>query len=274
VYTPRQWRIAFPIVALIALAFMLSLGWAWRAGNSVLAGVSAGIVAGLAFAIAFTMRRFVRRIAFALFAFGCGLLGVLFYRAINEGAFAVATAGLLFAAWMVGYEVIFTRRFHRETVSPVIHLGKADGKRALIVYHSAHRGFQRSLQPKLAEALVERGWRVDMTTASLAAPPDIEAYDLIVLGAPTYNWIPARPIAAYVRRLHDLRGKNVVLIVSGGGMTERAMNQLRAQVEAAHGHVVEALELWTARPNFSRFGTTEPAGIMQKLGEDLARRVA
>jgi len=37
--------------------------------------------------------------------------------------------------------------------------------------------------------------------------------------------------------------------------------------------VVEALELWTARPNVMRFGKTEPQQIMRGLGEDLARRL-
>ncbi len=273
-YTPKQWRIAFPIVATVAGALAIALGLAWRAGHPVLAGISAGMIAGLAFAIAWTMRRFVPRTAFGLFVFGCGLLGVLLLWSATAIAFAVTLAALMFAVWFVGYDVLFTGRFHRETMSAVLHLGEGNGRPALIVYHSVHRGFQRSLQPKLAAALAARGWRVDLTTASAAAPADIGAYDLLVLGAPAFNWIPARPITAYVKRLQDLAGKNVVLIVSGGGMTGQAMQELRAQVEAAHGRVAEALELWTSRPNVPRFGATEPAEIMQRLGEDLARRLA
>lgn len=55
--------------------------------------------------------------------------------------------------------------------TPITRFGAGNaGPNALIVFHSAHRGFRRSLQPVLAEALAANGWRVDLTTASREGP--------------------------------------------------------------------------------------------------------
>ena len=272
-YTPPQWRIAFPVVGLVVAASAVVLAHGWQVGDACLVGGAAGIIAGLAFSIAWTMRRFLPLLAIALFAIGSALLGLLLEQSAMATMVGVAMATFVFAAWFIGYEAIWTGRFHRATTSPIELLGGESDKRALIVFHSAHRGFQRTIQRALAEGLVARGWHVAMMTASAQAPGTIDEYDLLVLGAPTYNWSPARAITSYVARLRELHGMNVVLVVSGGGMTERAMKSLRRQVEAAHGHVVEALELWTRRENLAQFGTTDPREIMFNLGADLARRL-
>ena len=60
-----------------------------------------------------------------------------------------------------------------------------------------------------SEGLVSNGWRVDVTTASKEAPTDLTGYDLLVLSAPTYDWVPAKPIQRYLERLGDLGGQPV-----------------------------------------------------------------
>ena len=230
-YTPPQWRIAFPLVATAVAMLTGVFVYAWRAGLPFLAGASAGVIAGFLFSIAWAMRRFLPLLSFSFLAIGCLLLAVHFNRPTEGAASAIGLSVLMLGVWVVGYDIVFTRRFHREVISPLERLGTQSAGRALIVYHSAHQGFQRRVQPALAEGLVSQGWQVDITTASVAAPLDIEPYDLIVLGAPSYNWIPAHPVTAYVTRLRDFRGKAVALIVSGGGMTAQAMHRLRSDVE-------------------------------------------
>jgi hypothetical protein len=109
-----------------------------------------------------------------------------------------------------------------------------------------------------------------MTTASRATPTDLSAYGLLVLGAPSYNWQPARPTLAYLGRLGDLKGMPVALVISGGGMTDRALKILSDRVAQAHGRIVEALEIWTARPNAERHGLADPREIMRRAGARLA----
>jgi hypothetical protein len=243
-----------------------------RSGDAVLAGTSAGGIAGLAFSIGWALHRYLPRVALGLAALGFVLIMLAFRRAAGI-EIAAAVALLVLLIWIAGYDFYYSGRFHRETVTPVVPFGPEGGKRILIAYHSAHHGFQCALQTKLAQRLAETGLRVDLTTASTKAPSDIAGYDLIVFGAPAYNWIPAWPVTAYIRRLRNLHGKQIVLIVSGGGMTAQAMERLREEIEAAHGRLIDELEVWVARPNPPRFGATEPDAIISGLAADLARRL-
>ena len=80
----------------------------------------------------------------------------------------------------------------------------------------------------------------------------------------------ARPIDNYLDRLGDLNGTPVVIVVTGFNYTERATKHLRDRVTQAHGTVADEIELWTARPNAARHGTTEPAQIMLQAGARIA----
>jgi hypothetical protein len=92
---------------------------------------------------------------------------------------------------------------------------------------------------------------------------------MLVLGAQAYNWCPARPIVDYLHRVGDLKGKPVVVIVSGGGMTERAMRVLQSRVVKAGGTIRDAIEIWTSRSNEERHGLSDPEAIMRRAGARL-----
>ena len=163
----------------------------------------------------------------------------------------------------------------RDTWLPLILSEGGNGStgRALIVHHRG-RGptqFQALVQQAFAEGLQAEGWQVDITTASRQTPTDLSGYNLLVLGAQAYNWSPARPVVDYVDRVRNLRGKRVVVIVSGGGMTERAMRVLKTRIVKAGRVIVDAIEIWTSRSNEERHGLTDPVAIMRRAGARVTR---
>jgi flavorubredoxin len=125
------------------------------------------------------------------------------------------------------------------------------------------------MQRAFAEGLQAQGWQVALTTASRQTPTDLSRYDLLVLGAQAYNWCPARPIIDYLDRVGDLKGKPVVVIVSGGGMTERAMRVLQSRVVEAGGAIRDGIEIWTTRSNEERHGLSDPEAIMRRAAARL-----
>lgn len=59
------------------------------------------------------------------------------------------------------------------------------------------------------------------------------------------------------------------MIVSGGGMTERAMRVLQARVVKAGGRIADEIDIWTSRPNEERHGLSDPEAIMRRAGKRL-----
>jgi len=274
-YTPPQWRTAAPPVALVAAGCAAALAYGLLTPDALAAGVGVGvgILLGLLMAMAWTLRRLTPAPAAASSAVALAILSGVWIATPPARTIALGLAVLVWAAWEVGYGVIYTGRFQRERPSELVRLGQGNGPRALVLFHSAHRGFQRRMQPLLAETLADRGWRVDLTTASRQAPADVDAYDLVVLGAPAFNGDAARPVLDYVRRARGLAGKSVALVVSGGGTTASAMRRLRRAVEAKGARVAEALELWTTAPNPPRFGGRSAPEIVRGLAASLSASV-
>jgi len=270
-YTPKQWGIAFPYVFAAFLAAAVGLPLAWNTGNVFGAGLCGGLIAGLMVSIAWALRRYTPGVCAVLFLCAIAFLLVLWAMELRASVTGAVMAAALLLAWIVTYDRAFTRRMHAETVSPVTYLG-GDGSagHAFIVYHSTRGGFQRALQTALADSLITQGWSVDITTASRETPKDVSGYDLLVIGSPSYDWIPARPVVSFLRRARHLDGKPVLIVVSGGGMTERTAKILHRRVERAHGTVLGALELWTKRPNAERHGSTDPLEIMRREGSALS----
>ena len=159
------------------------------------------------------------------------------------GLIAVFAALAAWAAWF------FSGR-NREVVSEVETLNP-DGETgaALVVYHPGKSDFQRRVFAGFAEGLVANGWKVELTTPSPQAPTDLAAYDLLVLGGPTYGFKPNRPILKYLARLGDLEGKPTVTIITALGMGERSTEMMQQLVREANGDLIEALILYKARPN-------------------------
>lgn len=266
-YTPPQWRIAIPACSVTLASCAAGLAVAWSQGNAMAAGVCGGLIMGMTGSVAFTVWRFLPRFSAGMAAVAAGLAAALAGLGLTALAWGLATAAAAFAGWWLIYEVGVTGRANRERTEPLANLGgTGTAGRALIVYHSRHGGFQPRVQRAFAAGLQSQGWQVHLTPANSAAPTDLSGYKLLVLGVPSFNWRPARPIRDYLARVGNLRGLPVALIVSGGGMTGQALRDVRRAVERAGGRVVAATEIWTTRDNTERHGRSEPEQIMKEAG--------
>lgn len=268
-YTPSIWGPAALIVFTAMMGLADALLVAWWLGSAWGLGVAAGAIVGLMLSVGWALRRYLPVVSIGLLVTSAAMTILLARSSSSAGLSSVFVALGTWGIWFLAYDVWFTGRANREFVSPVTTLG-GDGNagRALIVHHRG-RGpaqFQARMQRAFAEGLQAQGWQVDITTASRQTSTDLSRYDLLVLGAQAYNWSPARPVVDYVDRLRDLKGKPVVVIVSGGGMTERAMRVLQTCIVKAGGVIVDAIEIWTSRSNEDRHGLTDPVAIMRRAG--------
>jgi len=161
------------------------------------------------------------------------------------------TMALIFVLVILAIAVLaLFYKIGHEVVSELTVLNaEGDQGTALVVYHPGLSDFQQKVTYAFAEGLISNGWRVEITTASVQAPTDLSRYDLLVLGSPTYDWAPARPLQSYVSRLRDLGGKHTVLLITGMGATGRSMAIMQKLVQEARGNLVKSLSLFTIRPN-------------------------
>lgn len=272
IYTPSIWHGAALLVFTAIMALADAWLAAWWVGSAWGTAAAAGAIAGIVISIAWALRHYLAAVSIGMLATAVAMTILLAHSSLPAGLPSVLVALGIWGIWFLAYDVWFTGRANAEFVSPVTTLG-GDGSAglALIVYHQG-RGpaqFQARMQRAFAEGLQAHGWQVDITTASRQTPTDLSGYDLLVLGAQTYNWCPARPIVDFVDRVGDLRGKPVVVIVSGGGMTERALRVLQTRIVKAGGVIVDAVEIWTSRSNEERHGLTDPGAIMRRAGARL-----
>jgi len=181
---------------------------------------------------------------------------------LKEGLIAaIVTFVALFVAWqgLLGYLV------NAEVISDVEVLNpNGSTGTALLVYHPGKSGYQEMITQAFSEGLVSNGWRVEVTTASKEAPTDLSGYDLLVLGAPTYDWVPAKPIQRYLERLGDLGGQPTVVIISAAGTTTLSLPMMEDLVREANGDLVASYALWTMVPNRMVYGIDDPKEIMRR----------
>jgi hypothetical protein len=152
---------------------------------------------------------------------------------------------ILAVAWILSYWWLNKEGpYQAEARNP-----EGDKGSALVVYHPGRGTFHPKVVSGFVEGLVADGWRVDVATASAQAPTELSNYDLLVLGSPTYWFMPSAPIRRYLRRLGDLDGQPTVTITTGLGAGERSANIFRRRVRGARGSLVKSLNLYRMRPN-------------------------
>ncbi len=179
---------------------------------------------------------------------------------------AVVTFVALFVAWqgllsfMVNVEVISDV----EVLNPDGSAGTT-----LLVYHPGKSGYQEMLVEAFSEGLASNGWRVEVTTASKEAPTDLSGYDLLVLGAPTYDWKPAKRILRYLEQFGDLEGQPTAVIISAAGTTSLSLPMMEDLVKEANGNLVASYALWTVVPNRMTYGIDDPEEIMRRAAKAL-----
>ena len=139
-------------------------------------------------------------------------------------------------------------------------------KTALIIYHPGLSSFMEDVAYAFADGLVEKGWKVELTTGSSQSPTDLSDYSLLVLGSPVYAGAPSPTIKRHIERIGDLQGIDTVLLVTSGGSDGGAEASLQLTVEEYNGTVEEVVSLFNSSPNE---GNGDPVAIATQAGRDL-----
>ena len=175
-------------------------------------------------------------------------------------------AFIVLAIFIVIMAVMAWVEFH-EFVSKIKILNpEGNSSTALIVYQKGLRDFQPRVAFAFVEGLVSKGWRVEITTVSSRAPTDISRYDLLVIGWPTYMFNPSLPLRRYLKRIGDLKNKDVVIICTAAGAPAGSYEKMKALVQATNGNIVKSFTLFTMRPNE---GNGDPIELATKIGKEI-----
>lgn len=147
----------------------------------------------------------------------------------------------------------------------------SEGKsgKILVVYHPGLSSFQKDVTLSFVSGLVERDYIVDITTSSSETTTETNGYDLIVLGAPTYGFSPAKPMENYVKKFGDFKGKKIVVLITGSGSTDESAAKMKELIENANGAIIESLTLWSLAPNEDIYGISDPSEIAYKSALNL-----
>jgi multimeric flavodoxin WrbA len=91
----------------------------------------------------------------------------------------------------------------------------------------AEAGHDVALEPIETVGLTRPG----LTDVPLEATPEIDGYDALVLGTPTWGGAMASPMATYLAQLDTLAGKPVACLVTGFFPAGWGRNQTLAQMK-------------------------------------------
>lgn len=205
----------------------------------------------------------------ASWVMGAVILLVIYFRRRAELLKVGGAVAVLCAAGMSGWQFVLMPWVNQPVVSEVTSFNpEGETGRALAIYHPGRSDLQERAVRGFVEGLVAAGWRVDLTTASEQVPAPT-GYDLLVLGAQSYTWAPARPVQDYLRRAGDLDGLPVVAILSGLGETSPANAVMRDLIAAANGNLIGLYNVWQMRPMDDLYGTDDAflalRGVAQAL---------
>jgi len=169
-------------------------------------------------------------------------------------------AGLIFISVLLFAFLLVVPQMEKITELETKNSEGKSGK-ILVVYHPGLSSFQKDVTMSYVKGLVERDFIVDITTPSSNTTTEITSYDLIVLGAPTYEFSPAKPMENYITRVGDFKGKKIVAIITGSGSTEESVVKMKELIERANGALIESLPLWSLGPNEELYDISDPSKI-------------
>jgi flavorubredoxin len=177
-------------------------------------------------------------------------------------------AGLVLISVLIFAFLLVVPQMEKVTGLETINSEGKSGK-ILVVYHPGLSSFQKDVTMSFVRGLVERGYIVDITTPSSKTTTEINEYEIIVLGAPTYEFAPAKPMENYIKRVGDFKGKKIVAILTGSGSTDESVAKMKELIEIANGIVIESLPLWSSAPNEEVYGISDPSQIAYKYALNL-----
>ena len=125
-----------------------------------------------------------------------------------------------------------------ETINPEGTRG-----RVFVVYRPGISSFQKDMTYAFIEGLTSNGWIVDVTTSSSQTPTNLNKYDLLVLGSPTYGSRPHQSILTYLERVGNLNKKKTIIIVTAVASADNTIAVTKDAVKSANGVVIKSLAI-------------------------------
>ena len=87
---------------------------------------------------------------------------------------------------------------------------------------------------------------------------DIEPFELIIIGMPTYGSFPPKTFDKILRRIGDLSNKNVIVFTTARFSGGKARDYMESKVKNSGGRVVEKLKFrnpfWIGTKNALKYG--------------------
>ena len=258
--------ITFPMLILIVVPLVAGIeSFFIKKENARAISILAGLCAG-----AFLWNAYCYRLKFPTVSIVFVVLTIVLVIRLFQAGTPILKEGLITAVvtlvvLLVAWHGLLSFMVNAEVISDIEILNPdASAGTALVVYHPGRSGYQEMANQAFAEGLVSNGWRVEISTASKETPTDLSGYDLLVLSAPTYDWVPAKPIQRYLERLGDLGGQPTVVIISAAGTTTLSVPMMENLVKEANGDLVGSYTLWTLVPNRLRYGINDAEEIMRR----------
>lgn len=211
-------------------------------------------------------------LSFLSWALAAGVLVYAFVRQPDKRSRVLGGTVVGCALGILVWNVVLMAWVNQEVVREVTTLNpNGTTGTALVVYHPGRSDLQERAINGFVEGLVETGWRVQLATASSQTPTDLSAVSLLVVGAQSYTWVPARPVQDYLRRVGDLKGLPVVAILSGLGETGPANAAMGDLVREVKGTLTAIHNVWQLRPIDELYGTDDPFAAMRNVARGVTR---
>jgi hypothetical protein len=191
---------------------------------------------------------------------------------LGHPARVAASAAAAVASLVLLWDVALLGVVNREGPPSFAAAASTSPRRALIVYHPGGSAFPGLIAQEAARGLTAKGWSVDRATTTSTSPLPNQAYGLLVVVTPTYNWgEAANPVRRYIARLAPLDGLPVAGLTTGAGWApEREVDQLLVD---KGGRLVASGAIFTTAPNIIAGAPVTAAEAALRFGVDAARSI-
>jgi flavorubredoxin len=163
-------------------------------------------------------------------------------------------------------------RIHERPIEQ-IGAGGASG-RALVVYQPGLSDYPMQVARACGEGLAERGWQVDLVTASARAPADWSPYQLVVVVSPTYWYTISWPVGGYLGLVRGAKDKRTVAVVTAAGSADHSLRALEERLVAIGATVVERHAIFTWAPNDeAHYVASENKAVGLTIARAMTRRL-
>lgn len=152
----------------------------------------------------------------------------------------------------------------KDTLMPASREGVG---KALVVYHPGATKYTQEVAYAIGEGLQSMNWEVHLDRANEATNSDLDSYDLLCVGSPTYASAPRPPIMTYIERCSRLEGKESAVFATGSSSPQRANAKMKEHLEKRGSKVLESLSLLVKQRK------TEAHPLAKEFAVELAKMV-